>query len=414
MELPVSARIKFLFLLLLLLATTQISGCLTAGLGPQFTQPASPEAGKAIIYVYRERVAMTGSDIPGVRMNDDVIVKGLPEVNYFPVVVEPGIYTFSPKLFGIYKSTPTTVEARAGQVYYVNFRLTLGHLQFANVDQDAAMAYMATCYMISPNAALDPRVMVSSQKVSKAVPQEQVAAPAAAPVPAAVEAAEKPPVVIEQPAPVVAAPVKTSLFIDAVPADARIRIMNIKPKFRQGIKLKGGRYHVEVTAPGYKKYLEWIQVEKGEVKQLSVVLEANAPKAEPVAVKQEVKAAVKATVAEAKKVAPIKVPATAGAEVKRYAAMFQSTSSVNIRNAAKNLYYRHSDNAYLASEAERCLLNNYTLKPRDNMHVDAMAWLCKALARTGDSRFVETLTKVAETAPSRKVKKYAQQSLGLL
>lgn len=406
------ARIKSLFLFFLLLMTTQISGCLTAGLGPQFTQPASPEAGKAIIYVYRERVAMTGSDVPGVKMNDDVIVKALPEVNYFPVVVEPGIYTFSPKLFGIYKSTPAMVEARAGQVYYVNFRLTLGHLQFANADQDAAMAYMATCYMINPNTALDPRVMVSAQKVAKAAPKEQVAAPAAPPAPAAV--AETPPVVVEQPAPVVAAPVKTSLFIDAVPADARIRIMNIKPKFRQGIELKGGRYHVEVTAPGYKKYLEWIQIEKGEVKQLSVVLGSNAPKAEPVVVKQEVEAAVKAKVVKAKKVAPVKAPATASAEVKRYASMFQSTSSVNIRNAAKNLYYRHSDNAYLASEAERCLLNNYTLKPRDNMHVDAMAWLCKALARTGDSRFVETLTKVAETAPSRKVKKYAQQSLGLL
>ncbi len=235
-----SGKIKCLFLLFLLPMTIQISGCLTAGLGPQFTRPAEPEAGKAIIYVYRERVAMTGSDIPGVLMNDVPVVKALPEVNYFSIAVAPGSYTFSPKLFGIYKSTPATVDVEAGQVVYVKFRLTLGHLAFARADKDEAMAYMASCYMINPGQAVDPRVMVS---------QKRAPAREAVPVAKAVPAARPPAVAgAETVETVVTRPTKAELYVDPVPSDARIRVMNIKPKFHQGIKLNGGRYHIEVSA----------------------------------------------------------------------------------------------------------------------------------------------------------------------
>lgn len=260
-----SGKIKCLFLLFLLPMTIQISGCLTAGLGPQFTRPAEPEAGKAIIYVYRERVAMTGSDIPGVLMNDVPVVKALPEVNYFSIAVAPGSYTFSPKLFGIYKSTPATVDVEAGQVVYVKFRLTLGHLAFARADKDEAMAYMASCYMINPGQAVDPRVMVS---------QKRAPAREAVPVAKAVPAARPPAVAgAETVETVVTRPTKAELYVDPVPSDARIRVMNIKPKFHQGIKLNGGRYHIEVSAPGYEKYLHWISVEKGEIKRLQVALD---------------------------------------------------------------------------------------------------------------------------------------------
>ncbi len=47
MELPVLTRLKQLILLLLLLMTTSLSGCLTAGIGPQFTQPSAPETGQS-------------------------------------------------------------------------------------------------------------------------------------------------------------------------------------------------------------------------------------------------------------------------------------------------------------------------------------------------------------------------------
>lgn len=41
--------------------------------------------------------------------------------------------------------------------------------------------------------------------------------------------------------------------------------MNIREKYTDGIKLKPGRYHIEVTAPGYRKYLKWIRLGTGDM-----------------------------------------------------------------------------------------------------------------------------------------------------
>ena len=53
-----------------------------------------------------------------------------------------------------------------------------------------------------------------------------------------------------------------SLTVATQPADARVRIMNIKPKYESGIELKEGKYDVEVSKPGYSTYREWIVVDK--------------------------------------------------------------------------------------------------------------------------------------------------------
>lgn len=50
----------------------------------------------------------------------------------------------------------------------------------------------------------------------------------------------------------------SKLFVETDPKDARVRILNIKPKFHQGIELKFGRYHIEVSANGYETYKNWI------------------------------------------------------------------------------------------------------------------------------------------------------------
>jgi hypothetical protein len=46
---------------------------------------------------------------------------------------------------------------------------------------------------------------------------------------------------------------KYRLTVNATPSDSRIRIMNIKPKYRHGIVLKPGKYDIEVTRSGYEK-----------------------------------------------------------------------------------------------------------------------------------------------------------------
>lgn len=55
---------------------------------------------------------------------------------------------------------------------------------------------------------------------------------------------------------------KYELYIETKPKNATIRIMNIKPKFKQGIILKRGKYEIEISAKGYKTRKEWITLKR--------------------------------------------------------------------------------------------------------------------------------------------------------
>ncbi|MBB3168535.1 bifunctional serine/threonine-protein kinase/formylglycine-generating enzyme family protein [Simiduia aestuariiviva] len=57
------------------------------------------------------------------------------------------------------------------------------------------------------------------------------------------------------------------LTIIAEPEDARIRILNIRDRYRHGIELPAGRYRVEVTAKDYHSYEEWVQIDDDAVTQ---------------------------------------------------------------------------------------------------------------------------------------------------
>ena len=63
-----------------------------------------------------------------------------------------------------------------------------------------------------------------------------------------------------------------SLFVETDPPAARIKILNIGPKFYQGMKLDPGRYHVEVSARGYKTNKTWIKLGAGEDRRINVSL----------------------------------------------------------------------------------------------------------------------------------------------
>ncbi len=57
---------------------------------------------------------------------------------------------------------------------------------------------------------------------------------------------------------------KASLIVNA-PRYSRIRIMNIREKYKTCIALKHGRYHIEVTKVGYEKYEKWININESKV-----------------------------------------------------------------------------------------------------------------------------------------------------
>jgi formylglycine-generating enzyme required for sulfatase activity len=56
---------------------------------------------------------------------------------------------------------------------------------------------------------------------------------------------------------------KSRLYVDTVPEDARIRVLNIKQEFFQGMELEPGSYHIEVSAAGYETEKRWIDFVAG-------------------------------------------------------------------------------------------------------------------------------------------------------
>lgn len=62
-----------------------------------------------------------------------------------------------------------------------------------------------------------------------------------------------------------------SFTVKPQPSDARIRIMNINPRYKPGITLAAGEYDIEVSRGGYFTYRQWIEVTKDTV--LNVTLE---------------------------------------------------------------------------------------------------------------------------------------------
>jgi hypothetical protein len=66
---------------------------------------------------------------------------------------------------------------------------------------------------------------------------------------------------------------KSALYVETEPNGASVRILNIKPTFMQGMELKPGKYHVEVSASGYGTQRSWIALGDGEEKKIQVSLE---------------------------------------------------------------------------------------------------------------------------------------------
>ncbi len=59
-----------------------------------------------------------------------------------------------------------------------------------------------------------------------------------------------------------AEPIEASyaLTIDTTPSDARVRVLNIRDKYADEMPLNSGRYHIEVSKPGYKTIRQWLRI----------------------------------------------------------------------------------------------------------------------------------------------------------
>lgn len=101
-------------------------------------------------------------------------------------------------------------------------------------------------------------------------------------------------------------------------------------------------------------------------------------------------------------------------EVRKYIRMLQSSSAKDQRYAAKKICKSYLHNRTLLDVVNKQLLRNYQKSSSDRHHVDAMSWFCNVLGRSKQSRYANTLEKVANSDANRKLKKYARKNLRYL
>ena len=77
---------------------------------------------------------------------------------------------------------------------------------------------------------------------------------------------------------------------------------------------------------------------------------------------------------------------------------------------AKRVYHIHYANKELVSLAAKRLLD-ISATADDRQSIDAGAWLCKALSKSGMTQHREVLSKVADTAGNKRLRKYAAKYL---
>lgn len=96
----------------------------------------------------------------------------------------------------------------------------------------------------------------------------------------------------------------------------------------------------------------------------------------------------------------------------RYINQIVGGSTSSLRRASQSIYNTElTERAVLDVLAEK-LLQVYNSK--GNTGVDAVAWACKALGRSGDIRYKNVLSTVATQAENRKIQKYAKKSLKMM
>jgi hypothetical protein len=102
-------------------------------------------------------------------------------------------------------------------------------------------------------------------------------------------------------------------------------------------------------------------------------------------------------------------------EINKYIKMLKSDNITFKRDAAKLIYRGQFSEKKLFDVLSDELLKGYKqTSTNDRNYIDAMAWMCKALASSGMTEYKQTLREIIENSSSMKLQKYAKQSLGKL
>lgn len=197
------------------------------------------------------------------------------------------------------------------------------------------------------------------------------------------------------------------LFVSTIPQGARVRILNIGPTYNWGMDLAPGSYNVETSASGYRTESQWVSLNAGEDKRITVQLGPETSSA-PAATYVPPPAAEPAY----RPSAPSPPPAPSGGG--KYIGMLRSNNLRSKTDAGKLIVRNGIKDTAVLDVVEAELLSGYIASGSDRNAVDAMSWLCKALGSSGNGKYKGTLQSVAKKAPHSKLQKYAKQSLDML
>ena len=384
----------------ILAITFSLTGCLSSG--PQFTKPEAPSSAQSIVYFYRTNNFFTNATAPGIIHNGKKVLSFMVSGGFWKYYINPGVHVFEPQQFGIYKKEALTLtNDKPGQAYYVEVVVRVGYIGFKHRSEAIGLAGISECYKIGT-----PSNRQSTPSTGEPL-KSDVSNTARTEVPAVT--------LPKTEAPQVSANGPARIHVATHPDNARVRIMNIKPKFHQGIELKPGKYHMEISARGYITKSKWVTLSKGETLNLDFTLLTNADKTNSTPQVHVKKAAI-AGPAIAKANAPSNTgnPKITDPKIAEIAQMLGSKNPILKRNAAKLIIRNYPGQPQLLELVGQELEKGHNTLLTNRNHVDAMAWLCKAIGASGDPGYKTFLMKIADQTQNRKIKNYALQNANLL
>lgn len=94
----------------------------------------------------------------------------------------------------------------------------------------------------------------------------------------------------------------------------------------------------------------------------------------------------------------------------RYISQLANGGPSSIRSAAESMYHTGVDDREVLDVAAEVLLTNYEKRTTSRSYMDALAWVCKALGQSGDSRYYATLDQVRSNTSHRSLKKHCTKA----
>lgn len=110
---------------------------------------------------------------------------------------------------------------------------------------------------------------------------------------------------------------------------------------------------------------------------------------------------------------PVAKPSAAD-NAQKYVKQIKSGDARSQRDAAKRIIREQLFDSSVMDVVSSQLKQDFNQNARDRNHIDAMAWMCKALGASGNSKYRDTLALVSKEAQNRKLRGYAQKSLAQL